>query len=604
MKPLAQNTLIQNRYLIVHLIGKGGMGEVYLSVDQRLGSAVALKRTYFKGDEMLGGAFEREAKILARLRHPVLPKVSDHFSENDDQFLVMEHISGDDLAKRLESAQKPFPLSWVMFWADQLLDALSYLHAHEPPIIHRDIKPQNLKLTDENHVILLDFGLSKSSAAQTQTPNSGSTGSVVGYTPHFAPMEQIRGFGTDARSDVYSLSATLYQLMTNQVPADALTRADAILNDLPDPIEPPHKLNVEIPSAVSEIILKGMELSQDKRYGTAREMQKLLRRAFTEMHDAMSAKTVVFNMKPEEGDAIDQPEGISLPREGGDSADNISIPTTVGTQDAPDMEATMAFEQGEVANVAAVPRQADVKTEVFLATDNVFDAPAPFVDAPPNNGSPDSRQADFLAENGASAAAPPIPDHFPSTDIAEQPNAYATVAVQREEAIPEWTPPLPTTPVEIPVESPKKAETAVAVQPKKKSSGKAFAIFGGLFALIVLALGAAGGGWYYYNNFYAVVPPAPSPSPEPSLIPSPTAEPTIESSSVTTETNTNSEAQTTVSPTPEERTDVATEPNQSPSGPSTSKPVATSPGKTTPARPTGKPTQKPKKDNDRTIILQ
>ena len=166
MKPLAQNTLIQNRYLIVHLIGKGGMGEVYLAVDQRLGSAVALKRTYFAGDAMLGNAFEREARTLARMRHPVLPKVSDHFGENDEQYLVMEHISGDDLAKRLEVAQKPFPVSWVLFWADQLLDALSYLHTHEPPIIHRDIKPQNLKLTDENHIILLDFGLSKTSTGQ------------------------------------------------------------------------------------------------------------------------------------------------------------------------------------------------------------------------------------------------------------------------------------------------------------------------------------------------------------------------------------------------------------------------------------------------------
>src|SRR6187549_109879 len=103
MKPLAQNTLIQNRYLIVHMVGKGGMGEVYLAVDQRLGSAVALKRTVFTDDEVLSAAFEREAKILGRLRHPVLPKVSDHFNENGDQYLVMEHISGDDLSKRLEA---------------------------------------------------------------------------------------------------------------------------------------------------------------------------------------------------------------------------------------------------------------------------------------------------------------------------------------------------------------------------------------------------------------------------------------------------------------------------------------------------------------------
>ncbi len=129
MKPLAANTLLQDRYLIVHLIGKGGMGDVYLAIDQRLGSAVALKRTFFSGDETLAAAFEREARTLARLRHNVLPKVTDHFTEEDTQYLIMEHIAGDDLAKRLEISRKPFPVNWVLFWADQLLDALGYLHA-------------------------------------------------------------------------------------------------------------------------------------------------------------------------------------------------------------------------------------------------------------------------------------------------------------------------------------------------------------------------------------------------------------------------------------------------------------------------------------------
>ena len=207
MKPLAPNTLLQNRYLIVQLIGKGGMGEVYLAVDQRLGSAIALKRMLFSDEESLNQAFEREAKMLARLRHPALTKVSDHFTENEMQYLVMEHISGDDLSKRLELNQKPFPLSWVLFWADQLLDALAYLHSHEPPIIHRDIKPQNLKLTNENHIILLDFGLAKNSGGETRL---STTGDVVAYTPNYASMEQIRGTGTTARSDIYSLCATMY----------------------------------------------------------------------------------------------------------------------------------------------------------------------------------------------------------------------------------------------------------------------------------------------------------------------------------------------------------------------------------------------------------
>src|SRR5215218_646983 len=337
MKALAQNTLIQNRYWIVHLIGKGGMGEVYLAVDQRLGSAVALKRTFFAGDEMLSNAFEREARILARMRHPVLPKVSDHFSEGEEQYLVMEHIAGDDLAKRLEAAQKPFPISWVMFWADQLLDALSYLHSHEPPIIHRDIKPQNLKLTDENNIILLDFGLSKTSTGMTNISQSGSTGSVVGYTPHYAPMEQIRGIGTSARSDLYSLSATLYQLLTNTIPDDALSRADIMLNGSPDPVQPLSDLNPEVSKAVSDVILKGMEVSQEKRFADAREMQKVLRHAFTQMQDAMSAKTVAFSSHADAPISAEvgasKPPALSSPMDEG----GISVSRTVVDQSGTSM---------------------------------------------------------------------------------------------------------------------------------------------------------------------------------------------------------------------------------------------------------------------------
>ena len=284
--------MIQNRYLIVQLIGQGGMGEVYLAVDQRLGSAVALKRTFFNEDSALGNAFEREAKILARLRHPVLPKVIDHFVENGDQFLVMEHISGDDLAKRLEIAKKPFPLSWVMFWADQLLDALAYLHSHEPPIIHRDIKPENLKLTDENHIVLLDFGLSKD--FDSRQPSEPATPSVVGYSPHYASMEQIRGTGTDARSDIFSLSATLYQLLTNTIPPDALTRVDTLLSGASDPIQPMYQLNSEVPHAISDVILKGLAVRQEERFTTAAEMQKALRRSFNKGDAASEAQTAVL----------------------------------------------------------------------------------------------------------------------------------------------------------------------------------------------------------------------------------------------------------------------------------------------------------------------
>ncbi len=306
MKPLAANTLLQNRYLIVHLIGKGGMGDVYLAIDQRLGSAVALKRTFFSGDEVFADAFEREARTLARLRNNALPKVSDHFIEDETQYLIMEHIAGDDLAKRLEVSEKPFPVAWVLFWADQLLDALGYLHSQEPPVLHRDIKPQNLKLTDENSVVLLDFGLSKNTVGETR---SATTGSVVGYTPHFAPMEQIRGTGTDARSDIYSLSATLYQLLTNVVPPDVLTRADALLGGKPDPIEALNEINGEVSREVSDVILKGMAVSQEQRFSGARQMQKALRDVFAQNQNTNSKQNESFAVQTHNSiSGISQPQ--------------------------------------------------------------------------------------------------------------------------------------------------------------------------------------------------------------------------------------------------------------------------------------------------------
>ena len=302
MKRLEFGITLQNRYKIEKLIGKGGMGEVYLAVDHRLGHRIALKRTTVGDDATFARAFEREAQILAKVRHAVLPKVSDHFSENDEQYLVMEYISGEDLSKRLKSQKKPFPLNWVLFWADQLLDALNYIHTYSPPIIHRDIKPQNLKLTADNRIVLLDFGLSKNTLDQTKVTTSGS---LVGYTPHYAPMEQIRGTGTDARSDIYSLSATLYQLMTGKVPQDALTRADILLAGSPDPLKPPSDIVDEVSTSLSDVILRGMELSQEKRYKTARIMQKALRKSFNQLQESMSADTIAFNVsekEPEEED--------------------------------------------------------------------------------------------------------------------------------------------------------------------------------------------------------------------------------------------------------------------------------------------------------------
>src|SRR2546421_7752862 len=149
---LESGILLQNRYEILEPIGNGGMGAVYLARDQRLGNTIALKETFFN-DAMMLSAFEREARLLAGLRHSALPKVMDHFADDNGQFLVMDFISGEDLQDLLLSSKGAFQPEEVFQWADQILDALDYLHSQNPPVIHRDIKPQNLKLSSRNQIV-------------------------------------------------------------------------------------------------------------------------------------------------------------------------------------------------------------------------------------------------------------------------------------------------------------------------------------------------------------------------------------------------------------------------------------------------------------------
>jgi hypothetical protein len=259
------------------------MGAVYIATDRRFGSTVALKETFFD-DPSLRRAFEREAKLLNRLRHGALPRVSDHFEEGAGQFLVMEYISGSDLSQMLkERGGAGFPAREVAVWADQLLDALDYLHTQEPSVIHRDIKPQNLKLTSRNQIVLLDFGLAKGTPLQTRVT---ATGSVFGYSFNYAPIEQMQGAGTDPRSDLYSLSATLYHLLTGAPPPDALTRATAVLNGEPDPLPPASETDAHVPSELADVLSRAMALSAARRFDSAVEMRAALRESVRALVEA------------------------------------------------------------------------------------------------------------------------------------------------------------------------------------------------------------------------------------------------------------------------------------------------------------------------------
>lgn len=641
MKALAPNSLLQNRYLVVQLIGKGGMGEVYLAVDQRLGSAVALKRTFFSDDEMLGSAFEREAKTLARLRHPVLPKVSDHFTENETQYLAMEHISGDDLSKRLEISDKPFPLSWVLFWTDQLLDALAYLHTHEPPIVHRDIKPQNLKLTDDNHIVLLDFGLAKNSIGNTRLTSTG--GSVVGYTPHYAPMEQIRGTGTNPRSDLYSLSATVYQLLTNIVPPDAITRADSVLNGLPDPTKPLNTINPEIPKVISDVILKGMSLSMDQRYADAREMQKALREAYNGIQSSMSAQTVTFDksdveippasagqQKVEDFPPISrsseqihnyQPQKKSF----SSSADN--------NESHNDFEMTMKDNKQDFGiKTEVLPREKMPHTENYAVPSSPENYSVPLMPESESQANDDfsfAPEDDFSSERekqfdpGVTVPlinfdkediSPTTAERFDSngnsekTFIPSQPSTSARNLAAVKTSAPQAENFAPAAPVRS--------------APPKKSSGKALAVAGSVIAFLVLAVGAVGIGWYLMKpSETTTVTATPTPVVESTPTPavSPTAEPTIEANTNTgvsnsSDANTSGANTSDVTPVSSDTLDTAVKKTDTSTGGTRSqndRTAHTTTPKTTPAR-TGStintprpPTpQKTPVKRDRTIILQ
>ena len=281
---LASDTVLQNRYVIVRVIGQGGMGAVYEARDQRLASTVAVKETLC-ADPRLRQAFEHEARLLANLHHPALPVVSDHFIEGEGQFLVMQFIPGADLGARLLQQQQAFAPREVLAWADQLLAALEYLHGHQPPIVHRDIKPQNLKVTAQGAIVLLDFGLAKGALSQL-SEYSLSQQSLYGYTPFYAPLEQMQGSGTDPRSDVYALGATLYCLLTNTAPVDALTRAIVRAKGDPDPLRPANACNPQVSARVAALLQEAMALDR-----AARPTATALRQALRDAVAALQAPT-------------------------------------------------------------------------------------------------------------------------------------------------------------------------------------------------------------------------------------------------------------------------------------------------------------------------
>ena len=260
------------------------MGAVYRVADLRLpGRLCALKVMRTQLNDLLGNQvseanrqqFLVEASTLARLDHPNLPKVSDYFALDDYDCLVMDYVPGQDLQQCIQDARRQgrfLPLTEVLDWTSQLCDVLTYLHSQQPPVIHGDIKPANIKLTAGGRIRLVDFGLVRPGDPQDPHTLTGTGLRGIGSLPYSA-LEQYAGNASrvDSRTDLYSLGATLYHLVTNQAPVSAHER-------FLDPVAfmPPRQINPTLPPAVEEAILAAMQPHPKDRPASVAGWRQLL----------------------------------------------------------------------------------------------------------------------------------------------------------------------------------------------------------------------------------------------------------------------------------------------------------------------------------------
>ena len=259
--PRPAGVRVGGRYRLRRLIDMGGNGAVYEAQHELLGTTHALKES-LANDQPSLEQFLSEARLMARLDHPVLVQVSDYFVEpSGAAFLVMDYVSGETLQHKLEQPVASYSVSDVISWLLQLCSALEYLHDYRDPatgqlrpVIHRDVKPLNIVVTAEGRVKLLDLGI-----ARFAVPGEATARIARAVTEPFAPIEQY-GAGTDARSDLYALGVTAYVMLTRQLPPSALERATQPL-DLRV-----RAINREVPPAVAAAIERAMMPRADARY--------------------------------------------------------------------------------------------------------------------------------------------------------------------------------------------------------------------------------------------------------------------------------------------------------------------------------------------------
>jgi len=287
---LEPGTVLSGRYRIESVLGKGGMGAVYLARILALGDKpVALKEMRIQASsdrtqEAAVAQFRQEARFLANLEHPNLVQVSDFFHEDGRYYLVMAYVKGQTLGEMLQARRGAFPVHKVLHWASQLAGVLGYLHSQDPPILFRDLKPSNIMLDQAGTVRLIDFGIARSFHAEGVTATFLQGMGSAGYSP----MEQYQGAGgTDPRSDIYALGATMFHLLTNRVPPSPVELV-AEGGEMPSM----RRWNPTLPVQLDKIVLKMMALRKDERYQSMAEVARLFEQVAQSLEEVEETVTL------------------------------------------------------------------------------------------------------------------------------------------------------------------------------------------------------------------------------------------------------------------------------------------------------------------------
>lgn len=255
---LQTGQILQQRYRIVRLLSQGDSGSSYRAWDLALNIPCIVQQNLHTSDPQAQHQFEREATRLARLRHPGLPRITDHFTIPDaGQYLVIDFVEGEDLQTKLNLTQRPLPEAQLLPWIKQICQVLAYLHSQNPPIIHQNVSPNSIRITPQGQAVLVNYTITKQTEPSSQTSMSDM----------------------DTSSDIYALGATLYQTLTGEIPPERSQRL------VRDSLLAPHKLNLAITPHLESVILKAMSLHSEGGYFQVSEMAMALSQGSIENND-------------------------------------------------------------------------------------------------------------------------------------------------------------------------------------------------------------------------------------------------------------------------------------------------------------------------------